>query len=229
MICNLRTQVIRFAAVPMFLLSLAAPASSQETGGGFAKDGGYVAVSFLPDFAFDGVTFDGESIYKQVDGEEIMILPKFKARNLIRVALGYRGEFAGIEIGYDRTRHDGTFLEGAGTATFQAINVDGRYYFLSSKRIQPHLLVGGTFPWFKIHDGSFLEDRMGDANFKGYGLNTEAGVTIYPHRQLGISVGYNYRMLSFSQVTGVTDTLFELKPKFKETTGTVVITGHVIF
>ena len=36
-------------------------------------------------------------------------------------------------------------------------------------------------------------------------------------------------MLSFSQVTGVTDTLFELKPKFRETTGTVVVTGHFIF
>ncbi len=228
MICNFRTQLFRFAAVPMFLLTLAVPAWSQE-GGGFAKDGGYVSVALLPDFAFDGVTFDGESIYKEIDGEEIVILPKLKAKNLIRVALGYRGSQAGIEIGYDRTRHDGTFLEGSGTATFQAINVDGRYYFLSSKRIQPHLLVGGTFPWFKVHDGSFLDDRMGDADFKGYGLNTEAGVTVYPHRQLGVSVGYNYRMLSFSQVTGVTDTLFELKPKFRETTGTVVVTGHFIF
>ena len=103
--------------------------------------------------------------------------------------------------------------------------MDGRYYFLTSKRIQPHLLVGGTFPWFKVHDGSFLDDRMGDADFKGYGSNTEAGVTVYPHRQLGVSVGYNYRMLSFSQVTGVTDTLFELKPKFRETTGTVGVDG----
>jgi hypothetical protein len=225
---DLRTRIFRFVAVSVFLLTLAAPAWRQD-GGGFAKDGGFVAVSLLPDFTFDGVTFDGESVYKEIDGEEVVILPRFAARNLVRVALGYRGRQAGIEIGYDRTRHSGTFMDGTGEATFQAINVDGRFYFATHTRFQPHLLVGGTFPWFKVHDGSFLDADVGDANFKGYGLNSEAGITVYPHRQLGISVGYNYRVLSFSQVTGVSDTLFELRPRFRETTGTLVVTGHVIF
>ena len=52
---------------------------------------------------------------------------------------------------------------------------------------------------------------------------------LYPHRQLGISVGYNYRVLSFDKVTGVKDKLFNLRPRFRETTGTVVVSGHVIF
>jgi hypothetical protein len=49
------------------------------------------------------------------------------------------------------------------------------------------------------------------------------------HRQLGISVGYNYRALWFYRATGVTDKLFELRPRFRETSGPLVIASHVIF
>jgi hypothetical protein len=89
--------------------------------------------------------------------------------------------------------------------------------------------VGGSMPFFTVKDGSFLDDASADAKFKGYGVNTEAGIVVYPHRQLGISIGYNYRVLSFDQVTGISDTLFELKPRFRETSGTVVVSTHVIF
>jgi Outer membrane protein beta-barrel domain len=220
---------VRVILVAVFLLALSVPAWSQEEEVGFAKEGGFAGVSFLPDFTFDGVTFDGETIYKEVDGDEIVILPRLDVRNLVRFALGYRGRQASIEVSYDRTSHDGTFLDLPGKATFQAVNVDGRYFFATRQRFQPHVLVGGTMPWFKVKGGSFLDPDTGDASFKGFGLNTEAGVTIYPHRQLGVSVGYNYRVLWFDRVTGVSDTLFELRPRFRETSGTVVVSTHLIF
>src|SRR5829696_467366 len=37
-------------------------------------------VSFVPDFTFDGVTFDGRTVYKEVGGEELMILPRVDAQ-----------------------------------------------------------------------------------------------------------------------------------------------------
>lgn len=211
------------------LLALPAPAFSQAQPPGFAKQGGYVGISVLPNFTFDGVTFDGESIYREIDGEEIVILPRLGSRNLVRFALGFRGRVASLEVSYDRTHHDGTFGDGVGKAVFQAVNIDGRYFFLPTRRVQPFLGVGGSMPFFNVKDGSYLDPNVADAKFKGYGVNTEGGVMIYAHRQLGISVGYNYRVLSFDQVTGVSDTLFDLKPRFRETSGTVVVTGHVIF
>jgi hypothetical protein len=223
------TASVRVVLVAWLMLVFAAPAWSQEEELGFAKEGGFVGVSFLPDFTFDGVTFDGETIYKEVDGDEIVILPRLDVRNLVRFALGYRGRQASIEVSYDRTSHNGTFLDLPGTATFQAVNVDGRFFFATRQRVQPHLLVGGTMPWFTVKDGSFLDPATGDASFKGFGLNSEAGVTIYPHSRLGVSVGYNYRVLWFDRVTGVSDTLFELRPRFRETSGTVVVSTHVIF
>jgi hypothetical protein len=183
----------------------------------------------MPGFTFDGETFDGRTIYQEIDGDEVVFLPELNKRPLIRAILGYRARNASLEISYDRTQHDGTFVDFPLDATYQAINADGRFFFNPSSRVQPHVLLGASFPWFNVKDGSFLDPDSDDARFKGYGLNTEAGVTIYPTPQLGLSVGYAYRLIWFDRVTGVTDTLFELRPRFRETAGTVAITATFIF
>ena len=95
--------------------------------------------------------------------------------------------------------------------------------------MQPHVLVGAAFPWLRVKDGSFLDPDVGDARFRGYGINSEAGVTVYPHRQLGIAVGYNYRVIWFDRATGVADEFGELRPRFRETSRGLVITGLFTF
>jgi hypothetical protein len=215
--------------VSLFLLQLATPAWSQE-GAGFAKEGGYVGASGLLDFSFGGETFDGESIYRKVGGDEIMILPKLEgARNSLRAVAGIRSARGAFEFSYDQTRHHGTFLGETGEATFHAINLDERIYFLTRTRIQPHVLVGGSIPWLTIKDGSFLDPSVGDASFRGFGVNTEAGVTVYPHPRFGISTGYRYRLMWFDHASGVSDTSYNLRPRFRETSGSVVITGLFTF
>ena len=196
---------------------------------GAAREGGFIGVTVMPAFTFDGETFDGRTIYQEIDGDEVVFLPELNKRPLIRAILGYRARQASLEISYDRTQHDGTFADVPLDATYQAINADGRFFFNTAGRVQPHILLGASFPWFNVEDGSFLDPDSDDARFKGYGLNTEAGVTIYPTPQLGLSVGYAYRMIWFDRVTGVTDTLFELRPRFRETAGTVAITGTFTF
>ena len=225
------TPVIRSLALVAALLALPTPAFSQFSSGtpGFAKEGGYAGMSVMPSFTFDRVTFDGESAYYEIGGDEITILPRLSTATMLRFILGYRAKNAGLEISYDFTNHDGTYLDGTGKATFRSINIDGRYYFLPMQRIQPYVQVGGSMPTFTVKEGSFLHEDYADAKFSGYGMNAEGGVVVYPHRQLGISVGYNYRVLSFDKVTGVKDRLFELRPRFRETSGTVVVSGHVIF
>jgi hypothetical protein len=223
--------VLAFAA---FVTLVATPSAAQVEGAkGFAKEGGFVAVTIMPSFTFDGETFDGRTVYKEIDGEELFFLPKIDKQPLIRAILGYRARQASLEISYDRTQHEGTFDGEPLDATYQAINVDGRFFFLTANRVQPHVLVGGSFPWLKIKDGSFNGDfdnpEIGNVRLRGYGLNTEAGVTIYPVREFGIGVGYSYRVLWFDRGTGVSDTLFELRPRFRESAGTVAITGTFVF
>jgi len=228
MIHYLPARLLTVIPILLVLMSVATPAWSQVQPG-VAKEGGYVGVSVVPDFTFDGVTFDGQTGYREVDGDEVAILPRLDSRTMIRGILGYRGRQGAFEFSYDRTRHDGTFMDLPGEAIFQAVNVDGRFFFLTDTRFQPHVLVGGSFPWLTIKDGSFLGPDVGDARFKGYGVNTEAGVTVYPHSQVGVSVGYTYRVMWFDRVTGVSDTLFELRPRFRETSRSIVITGLITF
>lgn len=222
-------RMVRGVVLVGFLLMLSAPARAQEQSG-FAKNGGYVGMSGILDFSFGGDTFDGESIYKQVDGDEIMILPKFEgAHNALRAVAGFRQGWGAFEVSYDRTKHDGTFLGGTGEGTFHALNFDERVYLLNRSRVQPHLLVGGSIPWMTIKDGSFLDPNVGDGSFRGFGINTEVGVTVYPLPRVGLSTGYRYRIMWFDTASGVTDTTYQLRPRFHETTGSLVITGTFTF
>ena len=77
--------------------------------------------------------------------------------------------------------------------------------------------------------GGCLDPDVGDARFRGCGLNTEVGVTVYATRQFGIGAGYSYRMIWFDRVTGVTDKLYELRPRFRETSSTIAVSGTFIF
>lgn len=223
----------RLFVLPLFMLLLSAPALAQVERKGFAKEGGFVSVTVMPSFTFDGETFDGQTAYKEIDGEELFFLPKLDKQPLMRATLGYRGRQASLEISYDRTQHQGSFAGESLDATYQAINVDGRFFFLTSSRVQPHVVAGGSFPWLRIKDGSFNgnfdEPEIGDVRLRGYGVNTEAGVTIFPVPQFGIGIGYSYRVMWFDRGTGVSDTLFELRPRFRETSGTVAITSTFVF
>ena len=222
---------VSIIALPLFLLMLATPAWSQEQSG-FAKEGGYVGVAGLLDAKLDSDTFDGSSLYRKENGDEYLILPLFEGGNMIRGILGVRYPKAAFEFSYDRTKHPGTFQGGTGEATFQAINADVRYFFATSGRVQPHVLVGGSFPWLTVKDGSFIDAEdadVGNATYRGFGVNTEAGVTVYPHPQLGIGVGYRYRVMWFDRAKGVSHTDYELRPRFRENSGSVAITGLFTF
>jgi len=225
MTSHLSSSAVRVIAVLLFLMALAAPVHAQSQQPGFAREGGFAGVSFLPEFKFDGVTFDGVSAYQLEGSEEIIILPLLDKQPLIRGILGYRARNVSLEISYDRTKHDGVFEDFATDVTIQAINIDGRYFFLPNSRVQPHVLVGGSFPWTRVKEGSFLDGEAGDARYRGYGLNTEAGVTIYPHPRFGLSGGYSFRLMWFDRATGVSDTFGELRPRFREETRSIIITA----
>jgi hypothetical protein len=210
-------------------LLIAVPASAQ-TRRGFAREGMYVGLATLPDFTLDGRTFDGTTVYQEVDGDEIGILPRLDSQRMFRGVVGFRARPFALEFSYERTHHQGTFLDTTGEATFNAFNVDGRVFFLTSGRFQPHLVVGLALPWLTVVDGSSDgTGAVGDGRWRGPGLNTEAGVTIFPHPRIGVSIGYTFRLIGFRRATGVSGEVFELDPPFKETSGSPVVLGFFTF
>jgi hypothetical protein len=229
---NMPGNWFRAVVLALLIFVVPSPAESQEEQS-FAKVGGYAGGSFVPTFTLDGETFDGFTYYQEIGGDEISILPKLDKQMMFRGILGYRYERAAIELSYERTNHNGTFGEATGEATFQQVSVDARFFFLTHARIQPYVMAGGGFPWLTIKDGSFLADQpeagVGDGTFSGYALNTEVGVTVYPHPQVGIVLGYGYRPIWFNRGTGITDTRFDLRPFFRESSQGVIFTTLFTF
>lgn len=217
--------------VVVFVIPMSAWSQDQE---GFAKVGGYAGGSFSPTFTLDGETFNGFTFYQEIGGDEVALLPKLDKQKKFRGILGYRYERAALEFSYERTSHNGTFGEvGTGTAIFQQLNTDVRFFFLTRGRVQPYGLVGAGLPWLTVKDGSFLDNQpdagVGDGQFRGYALNTEAGVTVYPHPQIGIVLGYNHRQIWFDRATGISDKKYELRPRFRESSRGVVFTTLFTF
>lgn len=223
----------RSLAVALLLAGAASPAWSQEVRPPFDIEGGYVGFAGLINFNLDGKTFDGETWYKEVDGEELGILPRLQSRHLPKFVFGFRTAKGALEFSYERGRHDATFLDTSVGAVFNCVNVDGRFFFMKHQRFQPHLVLGVAFPWLTIDDGSASSDQpdaeIGDARWRGPALNTELGMTVFATPQAGISIGYTYRWMYFNRATGVSGRVFELHPAFRETSGNVVVMGFYTF
>ncbi|HET7696352.1 MAG TPA: outer membrane beta-barrel protein [Vicinamibacterales bacterium] len=211
------------------VLALPAAAWSQEQSDGFARNGAYLAVSGVPNFTLDGLTFDGATVYKQVDGEEFMILPRLKAKTSVRALVGFRTTRGAFEIGYEQTRHVGTFLDISGEATFHSLNFDERIFFLTRGHIQPYGLVGLSAPWLTVKDGSFLDPDVADGTFRGFGVNSELGVAVFVHPRVGITAGYRYRAMWFDKASGVSETNYKLRPRFRETAGSLALGASFTF
>ena len=225
---SMRTLTLQ-VTLAVIAVAAATPASAQTTGGR-AKQGGYVSFTLMPKFTFDGETFDGETIYKEEDGEELGFLPKLDESNLFKVGLGHRWRQGALEVSYERSQHNGNFAdEFELDAIFQAISIDARMFFLPDSFVQPYVSVGGSYPWLRIEDGGVLGEEVGDTRWRGWGVNVEGGVGIYPHPQFGVLVGYSYKAIWFDRASGVSDRLFDLRPRFRETSNAVAITAAFTF
>ena len=60
-------------------------------------------------------------------------------------------------------------------------------------------------------------------------FSREAGVTVFATPRVGISAGYRYRSMWFDSASGVTREASKLRPRFRETSGSGVITGVFTF
>jgi hypothetical protein len=52
---------------------------------------------------------------------------------------------------------------------------------------------------------------------------------VFPIPRVGITAGYRYRVMWFDTASGVTNTSYDLHPKFRETAGNVSISAFVTF
>lgn len=228
--------VLTFGLASMIVFAAAAPARAQNAAGrGYAYEGVYVGVGAMPPTSLDNEAFSGDAIYVAEDDGEQFALPTLDSVVLPRVVVGFRSRPMALEFSYDRARYTGSFLGLPRDAVLNVFNVDGRFFFATRGRVQPHLVIGMAFPWLKVPDGSFAPESdftdapQGDATFRGYGLNTEVGVTLFVTPRVGVSAGYAWRALWFRRVRGIGDEPKELHPPFDAFRGHAAVMGFVTF
>jgi hypothetical protein len=105
--------------------------------------------SFVPGFTLDGETFDGFTYYREIDGEEIALLPKLDKQMMFKGMLDTDMEKAAWSSATNAPATTETF-GGVGKpveATFQQLNVDVRSFFLSHRAGSTYVLAGVGFPW----------------------------------------------------------------------------------
>jgi hypothetical protein len=223
---------IRWIAAALLMAACtASPALAQDDTPepGYAVQGVYVGIAPLVDFRFDGPSFNGETVYQEINGPQVGILPKLETLNMLRAVVGFRSRPLAIEFSYERANPNGTFDGFPVSTTFQAVNVDSRWFFNTSGRLQPHVVVGISFPTLTIMDGVTDGTVVGDARWRATGLNTEVGLTIMATPRAGVSLGYVFRPLWFTTVRGLNDQTFELHPPFHESNASPEIMAFFIF
>jgi len=208
----------RLSVFGLLTFVLAHPVAGQTLARSVAREGVYVGIAPQVNATFDGISFDGLTIYERVGGTELAILPKLDKQTRLRAVVGFRSRPLAIEISFERARHGGTFDDLPVESVLTATNVDARFFFRTDQQVQPHFVVGISVPLLRVEDGSFDDPLVGDARWRGTGLNTEAGVTFFLSDRFGVSVGYVYRPIWFTTVRGVHEEPLELLPKFREAT-----------
>lgn len=191
-----------WVVISMSMLGMAFTVSAEEKKY-YAKKGFYVGVT-VP-YNTIGGDFDGETAL--IAPGEVILVPKVESNYGWGILIGGRGPSSAIELSYLRSTHDVTWLGAKGEADYNMVNLDFKGFFLADKPTQPYLLLGLCFPWLVVKDASAdVYGDVGDATFKGIGLNLGGGLAYYLHPKVSISGGVIYRWISYGSAEGVSGT-----------------------
>lgn len=111
----------------------------------------------------------------------------------------------GLELGYQRTKHNFETGQGGRDATLSIVNLDFKALY-SAMPVQPFLLLGVAVPRLVIERGGHnTSGQYFDAKYKGLGLNMGGGVELYMLPNICLSGTAVYRLMRYSNVKGLDD------------------------
>lgn len=165
----------------------------------------------------DGV-FNGENYSRYDNPYEIVLLPTIAQNFGFGIFVGHREETYAMEIGYWQSEHLTTFGPGdviapgpttlaipkfEDKASYRAVNVDFKKYFLTELPYQPFVNLGVGFPWVDLANAA--ANSSGDvsvATVAGLSLNLGVGVEYYLTSNISFIGGAYQRWTSFDQFKG---------------------------
>lgn len=203
-----RWKVIGFLAVVLvftFGMLFAVPTEAKLLFGPnlYIKEGFYLGGMVL--YHTIGGDFDGETMLTISD--EVFYVPKVEGNYGWGIVVGLRDPRFEAGLGFFGSTHDVSFFETEGEADYLHLDLNVKPNFLIADRpIQPYLLLGVGIGSLYVKDGSATTNDIGDASFRGIGLNVGGGIGYYFHPKVSISGGVLYRLMVYTSVTGVTET-----------------------
>jgi len=139
-----------------------------------------------------GGDFDGQ--YALVSGSETIIIPEIDNAVGFGITAGITGRVSpfwqySLEIAYQRTTHEYTFLSASDDATLSNWDFNMKV------------------PIINVNNGSYDGIGYYDANYRGVGINLGAGMDLYVSPRIFLNFNAMYRIQQISSVKGFDDRL----------------------
>lgn len=134
--------------------------------------------------------------------EKAFLIPRLGTGQALSVGLGGKSGGGSWEVAYLRSTHTVEFESGSRTATFHAVEINGRSFFLKKFFLHPYFQGGISLPLVHVDDGSRYQGRDYDATYFGGGLNAGLGLLFDIGPSVILNIGVVYRWIGFLYVSG---------------------------
>jgi hypothetical protein len=134
--------------------------------------------------------------------EKAFFIPRLEKGSAMSVSLGGKNAGGSWDVSYLRSTHTVDIEGEPRTASFHAVEINGRSFFLKKSFFHPYFLGGISLPIVHVDEGSFFRGRRLDAIYFGGGLNAGAGLLFDLGPSIVLNAGLVYRWIRFLYVTG---------------------------
>jgi len=134
--------------------------------------------------------------------EKAFFIPRLGKGLALAVGLGGKGDGGSWDVSYLRSTHTVSITGAPRTASFQAIEINGRSFFLKKSFLHPFFLGGICLPFIRVDDGSAFRGGRSDATYVGIGLNVGTGLLIEIGPSIVLNAGAVYRWIGFLYAFG---------------------------
>lgn len=175
--------------------------SRPQDGGGFSpRRGFYIDVHGM--WAQLGGDFDGDTLL--VGSTDSIVIPDADSGLGFGLAFGHRWRRHALELAFTQTQHDGSIPAATGgDITYNALDLDWRYFFRPDERFQPFVQAGFGFALATLEDASSGASGVGDADLSGLELGLGGGAEYYLSERWSLGLRALYRQAFFDTAEGV--------------------------
>ncbi len=134
--------------------------------------------------------------------EKAFYVPRLERGGAWSVGYGRKSYNGSWDVSFLHLRRTVALDNGSHAATYEALDLNGRSFFLKKLPLRPYFLGGITLPFLRVKGGSFYQGKTLSASYIGAGLSAGVGL----HFDLGPSVFLNaaliYRWVGFLYAFG---------------------------